>query len=301
MIQTDTPQPAGRAALHCQELMSRTTSVPDFDVAFERLTRSLAEHASAALARLCNDQTLTVDAVKTGSTGFGEWKEKVGSAHQHSLFSLGDDETGVLTSVSVGELVAQFERLLGGTGEIDDSLTSLPASALRFAQQFEQCIAQSLWRGIDRPGITVIANGDELEQVAPYGADERVWTATFAVSSGQGFQPWKIRFAADEATVSEMVGAPATPVAKGPTIGDRGLNGSAIADVELPLRAVLVDMSMSVARLSSLQTGSLIPVAVNRKVPVLTGEMKIAHGCIGEVDDRVALEISQSFLKGVEA
>ena len=87
-------------------------------------------------------------------------------------------------------------------------------------------------------------------------------------------------------------GVPAT----GRTIGARGIDGSAIADVDLPLRAVLVDVPMSVSRLASLEPGAVIPVAVNRNVPLLTGNLTIALGCVGELDDRVALELTQSFL-----
>ncbi|HAN88108.1 MAG TPA: flagellar motor switch protein FliM, partial [Erythrobacter sp.] len=84
--------------------------------------------------------------------------------------------------------------------------------------------------------------------------------------------------------------------AKGRPIGARGINGSAIADVALPLRAVLVDVPMSIARLASLAPGAVIPVAVNRNVPLLIGDLTIAHGCVGELDDRVALELNQTSL-----
>jgi flagellar motor switch protein FliM len=301
MIHTELPQAVGRAAMHCDELMRRTRSVADLDVAFARLARDLAEQSNVSLSKLCNDQSVSVEAVETGYLAMSEWLKLVGTAHQHSLFSVAKGKRGILVSVSIGELAAQFERLLGGTGEVDQNLASLPASALRFAQQFEQGIAETLWRTTERPGVNVLDRGDEVDQVAPFPKDESIWTASLAVRSEHSAQTWKIRIAADEATVADLVGVPAEPTAKGPSIGECGLENSAIADVQLPLRAVLVDMGMSVARLANIDTGSLIPVALNRNVPVLTGELKIAQGCIGEVDDRVALEISQSFLKGAES
>ena len=102
--------------------------------------------------------------------------------------------------------------------------------------------------------------------------------------------------AACNSTIAEIVGTRAVSPATGRTIGARGLNGSAIAEVDLPLRAVLVDVPMSIARLASLEPGSVIPVAVNRNVPLMTGNLTIAHGCVGELDDRVALELTQTFL-----
>ncbi|HBQ53942.1 MAG TPA: flagellar motor switch protein FliM, partial [Erythrobacter sp.] len=35
---------------------------------------------------------------------------------------------------------------------------------------------------------------------------------------------------------------------------------------------------------------------VNRNVPLLIGDLTIAHGCVGELDDRVALELNQTSL-----
>jgi flagellar motor switch protein FliM len=69
--------------------------------------------------------------------------------------------------------------------------------------------------------------------------------------------------------------------------------------VDFPLRAVLVDTSVSLARLAQLQPGMLIPVALNRSVPLLIEQAVIAHGTAGEVDDRIALEISHTSLPGI--
>ena len=156
MIHTELPQAVGRAAMHCDELMRRTRSVADLDVAFARLARDLAEQSNVSLSKLCNDQSVSVEAVETGYLAMSEWLKLVGTAHQHSLFSVAKGKRGILVSVSIGELAAQFERLLGGTGEVDQSLVSLPASALRFAQQFEQGIAETLWRTTERPGVNVL-------------------------------------------------------------------------------------------------------------------------------------------------
>ena len=88
-----------------------------------------------------------------------------------------------MVSVRIGELVGEFERILGGTGDIDEGCTALPASARYFAQQFEDRMAEVLRRASDQRGIAASANGDVIEQVAPFGGGERVWTTTLAVSS----------------------------------------------------------------------------------------------------------------------
>ena len=157
-------------------------------------------------------------------------------------------------------------------------------------------MAEVIQAASDRRGIAASANGEEVEQVAPYASGDRVWTVTLTITSAKSARPWKVRLAACNSTIAEIVGTHAVSPATGRTIGARGLNGSAIAEVDLPLRAVLVDVPMSIARLASLEPGSVIPVAVNRNVPLMTGNLTIAHGCVGELDDRVALELTQTFL-----
>ena len=296
MISTPIPEAAARAACHCDELLSRAATPPALDIEFARFARGFAEQAHAQLSALCDDRGLAAEIVSTELLPVTDWYAEVGTAHRHSFYSMGQESRGILISVRIGELVGQFERILGGTGEVDESCTILPASAKRFAQQFEDRMAEVLQRTSDRRGIAVTANGEEAEQVAPFAAGERVWTATLSVTSAKSARAWKVRLAACHSTIAEIVGTRAVSPAIGRTIGARGINGSAIADVDLPLRAVLVDVPMSIARLASLEPGAVIPVAVNRNVPLLTGNLTIAHGCVGELDDRVALELTQTFL-----
>jgi flagellar motor switch protein FliM len=296
MISSSLPEPSGRAARHCDELLSRAATPPDLDLEFARFARGFADQARTQLSALCDDRGLLTEIVETELLPVSDWYAKVGTANRHSYYSMGQESRGILVSVRIGELVAQFERILGGTGEVDEGCTVLPASAKRFAQQFEDRMAEALRRTSDRREIATSANGEEVEQVAPFAAGDRVWTITLEVSSIKAACSWTVRLAVCRPMIAEIVGTRAVSPATGRTIGARGLDGSAIADVDLPLRAVLVDVPMSIAQLASLSPGSVIPVAVNRNVPLLTGNLTLAHGCVGELDDRVALELTQTFL-----
>jgi flagellar motor switch protein FliM len=296
MITTPVPEAAARAACHCGELLSRAAPPPDLDIEFARFARGFAEQAQAQLSGLCDDRSITAQIVETKLVSVGEWYTQVGSAYRHSYFSLGQESRGILVSVSIGELVAQFERILGGSGEVDESCSTLPASAARFAQQFEDRMGEALRCTTDRREISASANGNDADQVSPFAPSERVWTTTIAISSSKSARAWNVRLAACQSMIAEIVGKRAVSPATGRTIGARGIGGSAIADVDLPLRAVLVDVPMSIASLASLEPGSVIPVAVNRNVPLQIGHLTIAHGCVGELDDRVALELTQTSL-----
>lgn len=296
MMNEPTPVAQAPAAQHCAELLSRAATPPDLDIEFARFARAAALEAAGQVAQLCDDRAIVVDVAETELMPVADWYAQVGTAHRHSFFALGQESRGILASVRIGELVGEFERILGGTGDVDEGCTTLPASARYFAQQFEDRMAEVLRRASDQRGIAASANGDVIEQVAPFGGGERVWTTTLAVSSTKTARKWSIRLAACEQTIAGIVGTRTVSPAKGRPIGARGINGSAIADVALPLRAVLVDVPMSIARLASLAPGAVIPVAVNRNVPLLIGDLTIAHGCVGELDDRVALELNQTSL-----
>lgn len=66
-------------------------------------------------------------------------------------------------------------------------------------------------------------------------------------------------------------------------------------DLPLQLRAILVDMSMPVSKLSALAPGQVIPVPVARNIPLVSGTHTLAHGAIGTMEDRVAVRLTQSF------
>nr|WP_281384449.1 FliM/FliN family flagellar motor C-terminal domain-containing protein [Novosphingobium flavum] len=67
------------------------------------------------------------------------------------------------------------------------------------------------------------------------------------------------------------------------------------AEIDLPLRAVLVEMRMSMSALAALEPGMVVPVAVARQVPLCHGNRTIATGTVGAADDRVALQITRAF------
>ncbi|GMM93560.1 FliM/FliN family flagellar motor C-terminal domain-containing protein [Qipengyuania sp. MTN3-11] len=296
MISGSVPLAAARAACHCSELLSRAAAPPDLEAEFARFAAGFAARAASELAAICDDRGLTADVVATGMLSADQWFAEVGDTYRNGFYSVGQERRGVLVSVRIGELVAQFERLLGGPGEIDEDCTVLPVSTARFARQFEERIADVLRGLCDGRNVSAATDGDQSDRPAPFAPEETVWTATVVVSNAGGGTAWKLRLAACNSTIGDFVDSRAVSPATGRTIGARGIDGSAIAEVDLPLRAVLVDVPMSIARLACLEPGSVIPVAVNRHVPLMTGDLTIAHGSVGELDDRVALELTQIHL-----
>ena len=47
--------------------------------------------------------------------------------------------------------------------------------------------------------------------------------------------------------------------------------------------------------IAGLEVGQVLPVAVARQVPLRVGAATVAHGIVGAVDDRVAVQITRAY------
>ncbi|MDX3909345.1 MAG: FliM/FliN family flagellar motor switch protein [Sphingobium sp.] len=66
-----------------------------------------------------------------------------------------------------------------------------------------------------------------------------------------------------------------------------------MANIRLPARTVLARPSLSLTELVQLQPGDVIPVHINRNLPLIVGDRIIAQGSIGEQDGRAAFMIEK--------
>ena len=297
MIEAAEPVAAGRAARHCAQLLSRAAEPVDASQEVVRLAKRFAQLAEPLLAKYCDARGLRIEIREAVQMPCEEVCALVGDASVSSFFALGTDRTGILASVATCDLIAVFERLLGGEGRVDPANSRLPQSAMQFALRFQQHLLTALRAATDRAEVSVAASHGAVREVIPFAASETLWSLEFEVMPPAG-PLWKLRLALCRATLAQITGARASSPATGRVIGERGLTNSAIGHVELPLRAVLVDTAVPLARLAQLQPGAIIPVALNRSVPLIIEQAVIAHGAVGEIDDRVALEVSHSLLPG---
>lgn len=297
MISTSIPQAVARAANHCEELLGAASAAPDLADGFARFVRDLAEQSRSPLAALCDDASLETEVIESGPRLASDWLAAVDAGGIHTFHAADGSGPGFVVSTPICEIAARFDRILGGPGNVDQACRVLPASAARFARQFDGCMSDALTCA-GRRTTGVAATSDAVHDISPFAADETVWALEFEVRPAGATRGWPIRIAATQDTIADIVGAgPAAPT-NARSIGSRGLAGSAIGEMEMPLRAVLVDLPVSVASLARLSTGSMIPVAVQRSVPVMIGDTTIAHGTVGELDDRVALELTQISVSG---
>lgn len=297
MIEVEPPVAAGRAAQHCAQLLSRAADPRDPAQEIARIAQRFAQCAARELAELCDVRGLKVE---PGATVLEPVDAAISAIPVHtvnSFLALGNERLGALLSVSTCEINAQFERLLGGDGRVDRTSVRLPASARPFVSRFEQSIMIAMREATDNGEFSLAVSAGKAAEISPFPKSEQVWVLEFTIIPPQGSE-WTLTLALCRATLSQLLDARVASPATGRAIGERGLAQSAIGSMELPMRALLVDAAVPLSRLTGLQPGTVIPIAINRSIPVLIEHAVVAHGTAGEIDDHIALEITQISLPG---
>jgi flagellar motor switch protein FliM len=67
----------------------------------------------------------------------------------------------------------------------------------------------------------------------------------------------------------------------------------AVMNVELPVRSVLAEPVVSLARLMALKTGDIIPISFGPDVPLLVADNRFAHGAVGAANGRAAIRVNR--------
>ncbi|WP_176591928.1 flagellar motor switch protein FliM [Sphingobium sp. EM0848] len=73
----------------------------------------------------------------------------------------------------------------------------------------------------------------------------------------------------------------------------QGRIATRMRDIRLSTRTVLARPNLSLAELMQLKAGDVIPVTINRSLPLIVGDRIVAHGSIGEQDGRAAFQIEK--------
>ena len=205
----------------------------------------------------------------------------------------------MLVSIEAEAVLRMIDRAFGGAGRVPVPLpNTFPLTAELMIARLESVLSAALAEAVPAAApIAPLRRDSSLSRLAPFPPAEPLSSVTLSLAEADG-AAWRITLAVPLALLAQW--SASRPQQK-PEAGGVPSSRQAPADplsgpigeVPLTLRAVLVDMPMAFSALSKLQPGQVIPVAVARNVPLCLAERVIAHGTVGAVDDRVALQISQ--------
>lgn len=283
-------------ARHCPDLLCEA---PQPDDLLPRLA-ALGEHFSARFARalpsLVGGDKPAVQCSAPRVCTFGQFGEEIGPLAANSLLSLAMPGVALLLSVEARAVLRLIDRAFGGRGDVPAQLPAqFPVSGDLLIAKLERLATDALCGALG-PGSAVAhcRRDSNVARLAAFADTAQVAVLDIAVEEQAA--SWQASLAVPLSALPALFGAKgaARPVAKANQ--DRAMSLAAPFD-ELPLqlRAILVDMSMPVSKLSALAPGQVIPVPVARNIPLVSGTHTLAHGAIGTMEDRVAVRLTQSF------
>ena len=298
MIQQHTPVAAAIAANHCAELRGRCTVPAGLVPLMDQLGERLAPALEQDLARLCGARG-QVRSLGVEIMPEAELAERIGALAGNAVHLIAGGPHRLLVSVDMLAVLAQLDRTFGGSGDVGDELPSvLPMSADLLSGQLEQqmvdCAQAALPAGCR---LSLLARDIRYHLLAPFETVPELVVLSLEIVQ-PGARAWTVRFAVPLAGLPDLLdrrrSAARNAVARVPA----NPHDRPFAEVPLALEAMLVEMTIPLSRLSRLEPGAILPVSVSRSVPLRIDDVIIARGTIGELDDRIALQITHTPLSG---
>jgi flagellar motor switch protein FliM len=286
-------------AQHCSELLgaSAAGSAPvELLPALARAGAKLSRVFAAALSPLMGGQDVVIQVAAPREATAAVLAKDIAPLAANSLFALGN--AVLLASFDAGAVLRLIDRAFGGSGKTPEPLPAVfPASVGVLNRQLEATIVQGF----------AVAFGAEVAPLRRHGVlaeleaftDEMPLAVLTLTIEEAGCTAWPIHLALPMTALAGLVGADGLGGGKAParSAAPRVSNPAEepYCDLPLTLSAVIVDMRLAMSALTQLEPGALIPVSVARNVPLRIGDKTIAHGAIGSIDDRVAIQITQAF------
>ncbi len=285
------------AAQHCEELLRNRQQTVNALKELARLGERIAEPLARDMAGLCAGQKVRVDVRDAVELAAGSNSDKRSDPMLHSMIAIGSREVMMVASLPQRAILSLVDIALGGNGkDCEPPAGKLPVSAQMMFGRFEKLVAAVLAEALALPdGELVKPKRDGVAETdTPFAGFKRTMLPV-AIGIGEA-EVWELNFLFPGSAVAKLFaassakqqaalsdGAPKRPDPRSEPYGG----------IKLPLTAVLVDMPVRLSTLSRLKPGMVIPVSVARNVPLFAGEEMIARGSVGEMDDRVALQLNQ--------
>jgi flagellar motor switch protein FliM len=179
----------------------------------------------------------------------------------------------------------------GGRGTIADPLPdALPHSALVFAGRVEAMVAEALAVAFVQAGAFEPRRRDTaMRRLEAFAPEIQVVLVELTLELGDGLSA-PVHLAAPVASLASLCGIGTNAGPSGPaTSADPAREP--FADIPIELGARLVDARVPAMRVGALKPGSVLALAVARRVPLRIGDRVIAWGSLGSLDDCAALQI----------
>lgn len=299
-------------AEHCPELLRAGPDAAEFLPLLGRMGERLARRLAGVLAPMMGGEA---PIVRCQSVREGTLETLAAAAMSplaaNSLLTVAHANNPAsrhpaLLTIEAEPVLRIVDRAFGGKGDAPMPLPDrFPMAADMMIAKLETVIGQQIAAAIDAVAPEAMARSGGLAfasvrrdaslfALEPFAEDTPLAILPLEVED-DGLLPWALTFALPLASLPALFGQ----AEKSDMDLVRHTRADPLeapfADVPLTVRAVIVDMVLPFSTIAALAPGQIIPVAVARAVPLLTGDAVLGHGTVGAVDDRVAVQLNDAF------
>ncbi len=283
-------------AQHCQELLPPALPPRDLLAEYSALARDIAAELAESMAGVASGGALSISCGVPGRLTTTAFINRSDCQTAHCVIDV-PDAGGILFSVSHGTALALTDRAYGGTGEVPDPLpAALPRSADMTLHQLESAWCAGLGKVLSTNALPQVARrGGDLGRLDPFRGQAECVHIELSVAQDD-HADWGITLSAPLPDLSRLADLHRQSAGQAaPVRAANDTMAQPFGGVPLPVRAVLAQMPISLARASTLAPGDIIPLAIAREVPLQIGGLTIGLGTVGALDDRTALQITRPF------
>lgn len=236
---------------------------------------------------------------------FSDWSLFVPDFVSLSIYRLHPLKGAALLRLDADMIAALVDSFYGGTGaRMPFNRKEFTATEERMLTKFSAGLIDKLvesWAETHAVDATLIGRETSINYVNVANDDEQVVIQRFDVTLGRQ-DIWPIEFVYPLSAlrgVESLIGTKVHDELRAADPAWRGRLGRQVSHVRFPARSVLARPSLSLSQLMQLEPGDVIPVQINRSLPLLVGNKVFAHGTIGEKEGRAAFMI-ETLAEGTE-
>lgn len=285
-------------AQHSAMLLRPGPSSTELVAALDRAGQRIAKVLPRALAPLIGDVRLDLARAIPQKTSFGDYELYSAPLAANCLLGTGPSAAPLLVVIDAPAVLTLVDRAFGGAGLPPETMPrAFPLAAELAIARLEALLGAAISSGLGgraEPVRPLRRDGD-LAQLAPFTSDTALAVLSFKIEEA-GRAAWTIDIAFPLSTLEMLFGVgggskdqQSPSVRREPRTPDPF--AEPFATMPLQLSAVLVDMALPLSALADLEPGQVLPVMVARRVPLRIGEVTLAHGSVGEADERIAIQI----------
>ena len=230
---------------------------------------------------------------------YGTWAAQGNDFAALSLYRILPLKGLSLLRIEAGMVSLLVDCFYGGRGQVPaHSRTEFTPTEDRLAGRLATSIMEKLtdtWQETLPLDITLVGRETGLGHLAVAQPDEMMAIQRFDITLGRG-TIWPVDIVMPLASLRAVEPMLGTKVHDETGAGDpvwQARLGRQMEKVSLPARTVLARPNMTLSELMQLEPGDVIPVHINRSLPLIVGDRIIAHGTIGDQNGRAAFMIEQ--------